>query len=408
MNTGIRKQLFRGINWLSRRFFASRLSFAHIQAFLFNNSFRKLANFIKVHRTMKKGLETVDCYPYLFVMEVTNVCNLKCPFCLTGKGISGGRDVRHMKFEEAKRILDEVGDYLYFLQVYTWGEPLLNKDIIRIIEYAKQKNIYVMLSTNATAMTPAYNRRLLDSGIDYIMVAIDGGSRESYQIYRRGGDYDKVMANVRDLLAQREERGSGKPFVEWQFIVFRHNEHEVESTEKMAYAMGINKFTPLPAYVEDEDWAATDPRYRTDLGNPERLYNCDRPWSHLNVRADGGVASCCYTFFKKDDFAEISDGPFMEVWNNDKFRTARRIIARTRKGLPLEKSDIACYDCMRTGIRPSFIEVAPEVELEAPGGKKPSSASVQPSGTELPALKDGFHDGERQGLAGHDPGTGAK
>ncbi len=357
MNIGIRKLLFRTVNWLSRSFFASRLSFAHIQAFFINNSLKKMVNFIKVHWTMRKGLETVTCYPYLFVMEVTNMCNLRCPFCLTGKGIAGGREVRHMKFDEAKKILDQVGDYLFFLQVYTWGEPLLNKDIIKIIEYAKKKNIYVMLSTNATVMTPEYNRRLLASGIDYIMVAIDGGSKESYEIYRRGGDYNKVIANVRNLIVQRKEHGGGKPFLEWQFVVFRHNEHEVESTEKMAYEMGINKFTPLPAYVEDEQWAATDPRYRTNLGNPERLYNCDRPWSHLNVRADGGVAVCCYTFFKKDDFAEIDDGSFMKIWNNDKFRMARRTISLAKKRLSPEKNDIACYDCMRTGIRPSFIGV---------------------------------------------------
>ncbi len=362
MNLSLRRELFGAINWISRHLFASRLSFAHIQAFAFNNSLRKFVNFIRVHWAMRRGREVIDCYPYLMVMEVTNVCNLKCPFCLTGKGISGGRDVRHLSFEEAKNILDQVGDYLYFLQVYTWGEPLLNKDLIRIIEYAKGKNIYVMLSTNATAMTPAYNSRLLDSGIDYIMVAIDGGSNESYRKYRRGGDYDKVLANVRDLIRQRSARGEGRPFIEWQFIVFRHNEHELEQTERMAYEMGINKFTPLPAYVEDESWAATNPEYRTSLGNPERLYNCDRPWSHLNLRADGGVASCCYTFFKKDDLAELSDGTFMEIWNNDKFRTARRIITSARKGRELEKSEIACYDCMRTGIRPSFIETPTETQ----------------------------------------------
>lgn len=358
----LRRQLFRFINWISRNFFASRLNFAHIQAFLFNNSWKKFSNFIRVQRAKKRGDEKLDCFPYLFVMEVTNVCNLKCPFCLTGKGVSGGRDVRHMKFEEAKKILDQVGDYLYFLQVYTWGEPLLNKDIIKIIEYAKQKNIYVMMSTNATAMTPAYNQRLLESGIDYIMVAIDGGSDETYRQYRRGGNYDKVLSNVKDMLAQRETAKSAHPFIEWQYIVFKHNEHEVSATERMAYEIGINKFTPLPAYVEDEEWSATDPEYRTELGNPERLFNCDRPWSHLNVRADGGVASCCYTFFKKDDLGELSENSFLEIWNNQHFRQARRIIVQARHGETLEKSEIACYDCMRTGIRPSFIETPTDTQ----------------------------------------------
>lgn len=307
---------------------------------------------------MWRGNSITSSIPYIFVFEVTNVCNLKCPFCLTGKGISGGRDVRHMKYEEAKEILDAVGDYIYFLQVYTWGEPLLNKDLIKIIEYAKQKNIYVMLSTNATAMTPEYNNRLLDSGIDYITVAIDGGSNATYQIYRVGGNYDKVLNNVANMIDQRKQRRQGRPFLEWQYIVFRHNEHETEKTENMAYAMGINKFTPLPAYVEDEAWSPRTGKYRTEIGNPERLKNCDRPWSHLNVRADGGIASCCYTFFKKDDFGELSKNSFCEIWNNSKFQQSRRLIHQAKTKQKLEPSQLACYECMKTGIRPSFIEIA--------------------------------------------------
>src|SRR5210317_145359 len=245
----IRKIFFRLINWMSRTFFASRLSFAHIQAFSFNNSFVKFANLLLVHWEKWRRVTNVSSKPYIFVLEVTNVCNLKCPFCLTGKGISGGRDVRHLSFEEAKSIIDPVAEYIYLLQLYTWGEPLLNKDTIKIIEYAKERNIYVMLSTNATAMTPAYNERLINSKIDYLMVAIDGGSDDTYKKYRVGGNYTKVLANVCDLLEQKRKRLSDHPFVEWQFIVFKHNEHEVSDTEKMAYKIGINKFTPLPAYV---------------------------------------------------------------------------------------------------------------------------------------------------------------
>ena len=358
MMSSLRKYMFHVINWISRYFFASRLSYAHIEAFLFTNSIKKLTNLIQVHWDMWRGNSITSSIPYIFVFEVTNVCNLKCPFCLTGKGISGGRDVRHMKYEEAKEILDAVGDYIYFLQVYTWGEPLLNKDLIKIIEYAKQKNIYVMLSTNATAMTPEYNNRLLDSGIDYITVAIDGGSNATYQIYRVGGNYDKVLNNVANMIDQRKQRGQVRPFLEWQYIVFRHNEHETEKTENLAYEMGINKFTPLPAYVEDEAWSPRTGKYRTEIGNPERLKNCDRPWSHLNVRADGGIASCCYTFFKKDDFGELSKNSFCEIWNNSKFQQSRRLIHQAKTKQKLEPSQLACYECMKTGIRPSFIEIA--------------------------------------------------
>jgi MoaA/NifB/PqqE/SkfB family radical SAM enzyme len=357
-----RKYLFRFVNWVSRHFFASRLNYAHIQAFLYNNSWTKLLNLLHVHWDMRRGKPYTKSRPYICVFEVTNVCNLKCPFCLTGKGISGGRDVRHMTYDEATKILDSIAPYTYFLQVYTWGEPLLNKDLAAIVDYAKQKNMYVMLSTNATAMTPAYNQRLIESGIDYVMVAIDGGSDETYKKYRVGGNYTKVLANVKNMLDQKRERGSDAPFVEWQFIVFRHNEHEVKATEEMAYRIGINKFTPLPAYVEDPEWAATDPEYRTKFSNPERLMNCDRPWTHFNVRSDGGVASCCYSFFKKDDLGEVTKDGFDGVWNNANFQESRRLISDFSRGREMEQSKLLCRDCLRTGVRPSFIETPTDTQ----------------------------------------------
>jgi MoaA/NifB/PqqE/SkfB family radical SAM enzyme len=365
----LRIYLFHFINWVSRSFFASRLSYAHIQAFLFNNSFRKLSNLLRVYWDIRRGRTVTSSRPYILILETTNICNLRCPFCLTGKGITGGRELRHMSYEEARSIIDQVADTIYLLQLYTWGDPLLNKDTIKIIEYAKSRNVYVMLSTNATAMTPAYNEKLLDAGIDYVTVAIDGGSDETYSKYRIGGEYSKVLSNVRSLLQLREQRKLNHPFVEWQFIVFRHNEHEVDATEKMAYQIGINKFTPLPAYVEDKDWHPVGEQYRQETFNPERLKNCERPWSHLNIRADGGVASCCYEFAKKDDFGDIRKDRFDDIWNNRFFTESRLLLSQHRKGQPLSESALICHDCIESGVRPSYVEVS-EVPTEQLNLKK--------------------------------------
>lgn len=365
MSMPFNSSLFRLVNWISRTFFASRLSYAHLQAFLFNNSLKKFSNLLRVRWEIFRGITAVTSRPYIFILEVTNVCNLKCPFCLTGKGISGGREVRHMGFDEAREVIDAVADYIYLLQLYTWGEPLLNKDLVKIIEYAKSRNIYVMLSTNATAMTPAYNTRLIESGLDYITVAVDGGSEESYGQYRIGGSYEKVIANICDLLEQRKKLKARHPFVEWQFIVFRHNEHEVEATEAMAYRIGVDKFTPLPAYVEDDSWLPQGKKYRkTSLYNPERLKNCQRPWSHLNVRADGGVAPCCYEFFKKDDFGTLGTDRFADIWNNPLFQESRKLIHQygSSKGKQLDDSSLICHGCLKSGIRPSYIEKEGSVE----------------------------------------------
>ncbi|GAB4338042.1 MAG: hypothetical protein Kow0089_09700 [Desulfobulbaceae bacterium] len=148
--------------------------------------------------------------------------------------------------------------------------------------------------------------------------------------------------------------GRSSPFLEWQYVVFRHNEQEVDATEKLVYEIGANKFTPLPAYVEDPEWLPRGEKYRPELFNPERITKCDRPWSHLNIRADGGVAPCCYEFFKKDDFANVTEQALSDIWNNEQFRIARRLIYRKRKGRKLPKEKIICYSCLQTGTRPSY------------------------------------------------------
>lgn len=354
----MRRHLFTIANWISRNFFASRLSFAHIEALIYYSTFRRLWNLglLAVEKTIKT--ETPRSIPPIAIIETTNICNLKCPFCLTGKGVSGGRERRHMNFDEARVILDDIAEAAYFLQLYTWGEPLLNKDTLKIIEYAKKKNLYVMLSTNGTAMTKEYSRQLIAAGLDYIMVAIDGITQETYETYRRGGNLNLVLKNLETLLT---ERGRNKrPFIEWQFIVFRHNEHEVKEAEAKAYAMGVNKFTPLPAYVEDPAWLPSDPTFQAEPFNPERLVNCSRPWTHLNVRADGGMAPCCYEFFKSDDFGNLREARFKDLWNNEKFRESRQLIKQFAQSGVTKESSLICHKCIHSGVRPSYIDLPPD------------------------------------------------
>jgi MoaA/NifB/PqqE/SkfB family radical SAM enzyme len=356
----IRKHLFQLVNWISRRFFASRLSYAHVESFLFHSSLRRLWNLLQVMLDVRLRRTVARGKPYVLILETTNICNLQCPFCLTGKGVSGGREKRHMSFDEARAILDDVAATAYFLQLYTWGEPLLNKDTLKIIEYAKSKDLYVMLSTNGTAMTSAYCRQLVDARLDYIMVAIDGNNQTTYAHYRRGGDFEKVMGNLQALLAERSAKGRHRPFVEWQFIVFRHNEHEVEAAESRAYAMGVDKFTPLPAYVEDEAWLPKSAKYRAEPFNPERIVNCTRPWTHLNVRADGGMAPCCYEFFKKDDFGNLRIQRFSVLWNNALFQESRKLIRQFTRTGRMDDSRLICHGCLKSGMRPSFFEINAE------------------------------------------------
>jgi len=100
--------------------------------------------------------------------------------------------------------------------------------------------------------------------------------------------------------------------------------------------------------------------------------NCDRPWSHLNIRADGGVASCCYEFFKADDFGDLMEpnATFQQIWNNANFQESRKLIHQfsASKGKHLDESKLICHDCLKSGVRPSYVNRHDEV-IAAKGGK---------------------------------------
>ncbi len=356
---------------IARLTLAKRVDLPHTLAFLYNNSFKKLSNLINIELEKRLKRITLKSKPYIMFLEVNNICNLHCPFCMTGKGVYGGREKRHMTIDDVKGVIDQTWEHLYFIQLYNWGEPMLNKDIFEIIRYAKSKNIFTMASSNMTALDEGKIDRLIDSGLDYLKVAVDGVSKESYSLYRVGADFDKVMENFKTLMRRRKEKGSRFPIVEWQFVVFKHNEDEVDEAQKIADELGVDYFNPIPAYIEDAKWIPKNEKYKATLYDPESVRKCRRLWSHINVRCDGGIAPCCYEFFKKDDFGNIFKRPFAELWNNDIFKYSRELCMHPDKVTKERKMDTICYNCIIYEKRPSLnVEdiLKQEEKEEKPGG----------------------------------------
>ena len=342
------------VTWIAKLIFSSRADLSHAYAFIHNNSFKKFINFI--HSEFEKRIKrsVIKSKPYIMFLEVNNICNLKCPFCMTGKGIYGGRQKRDMTLDEVKKLIDQVGDYLYLIQLYNWGEPLLNKDLFKMIEYIKSKNIFTMVSSNMTTLDEAKIDEMIKSGLDYFKVAIDGATKESYTKYRIGGDFAKVMDNFKTLMRRRAELKSGLPIVEWQYVVFKHNEGELEMARKIAKELGVDYFNARLGYIEDKDWIPETKKYKADVFNPNLVKKCRRLWSHLNVRCDGGIAPCCFEFFKKDDFANIFDTSFDEIWNNEIFKYSRELCldpSLVKEGIKL---DTICFNCIRSQKVPSL------------------------------------------------------
>jgi MoaA/NifB/PqqE/SkfB family radical SAM enzyme len=339
---------------------------------------RKKANFLLNRMEMKTGRSKIVSYPYYLVIDPSNICNLKCPLCPTWQDLKA-RPKGMMNMETFRKLFEEVGPYVFAINLCNWGEPLLNPDICRIIKFAKSFNTVVGLSTNLNSLTDDKAQEIVASGIDILVVSLDGDSQESYAKYRVGGDFGKVMDNLKKLLSLRKD---GKhPLLVWQFLVNRHNESEIEKAKEragqlgmlfmpspMRTSMGKELLQPLYERVKDvEEWLPLNPRYNryNYTIRPEtrtRQITCNWLWKAMVINWDGSVSPCCGVFEKKWDFdacysAEGKNLTIREVWNSPRYRLARKLVSahmKKSKNLPpllkLAKEDgLICAQCIKYG-----------------------------------------------------------
>ncbi|MBI3547475.1 MAG: radical SAM protein [Elusimicrobia bacterium] len=228
---------------------------------------RKLANYLWVEFLIGRGSERMwGGSPYWLTIDPTNFCQLQCPFCPTGAG-RGVRDKGSMRLEHFAAYMDRVGPAAIHLDMMNWGESLLNRDLPEMIACAKRHGIEVKLDANFNDVTPETIEALVGSGLDVLSLSIDGLSQETYARYRVGGNLEKVLANLRALVAARDRRKLGTPRIIWQFLVFRHNEHEAPRVEAAAKALGVDQVSLVSPFLPNEpgylaEWSARDPLHR--------------------------------------------------------------------------------------------------------------------------------------------------
>ena len=145
-----------------------------------------------------------------------------------------------MHFETFTKVIDEVKDYCIWLTLYSWGEPFLNKQIDRFVAYADSANIATIISSNLNKpLTPKMVESLIRSGLDTLIVSIDGTTQDVYEAYRVGGRLDRVFENIGRIVEKKKELGFKTPFIEWQFIVVRQNEHQIADARNLAREIGV-------------------------------------------------------------------------------------------------------------------------------------------------------------------------
>ncbi len=294
------------------------------------------------------GTSRLYSYPAKITIESGNICNMRCPLCPTGQNDASAKKGL-MPLETFKKVVDELGEYLYLMKLYNWGEPLLNPELVPMIEYAVSKGIIVKISTNLDMeMDTDRVKALLRSGVHKIYVSCNGTSKETYSRYHVGGNFDRVMDNLKLLATLRSELHLSTDVI-WLFHVFSHNEHEIDRARKTAKELGvelqINKMKPdmgkeifetaEEAIERDSKWLPRDPQYNVfdmEKKRPKMRSLCNLLWTETVINWDGAVLPCCSVYSEKYAFGNVLKEPFLDIWNGESYRAARREVLSKEDG----------------------------------------------------------------------------
>ncbi len=288
--------------------------------------------------------------PPILTIEPTNLCNLHCPLCTTGSG-EMKRVAGRMSIETFKKILDLMGDEIFFLLLYHQGEPYLNPDFLEFVRLAKQKKIYCTTSTNGHYFSEENIHATIDSGLDSMIVSVDGVTQETYERYRVNGKLDRVLEGVRRFMEVKRQRRVKTPLIALQFLVMKHNEHELPAIRKLARELGVDRLLikniEVRSVEEAREWLPqneTFRRYEFD-GKHLRVKNadkksCPRPWLSTLVNWDGGVVPCCFDKNGEFEMGNVNQARVLdEVWKNEKFQQFRHRLNTNRQSIDM------CRNC---------------------------------------------------------------
>jgi radical SAM protein with 4Fe4S-binding SPASM domain len=298
----------------------------------------------------KKSNKVVLKLPIRARIEICRFCNLKCSSCPIGRGKI--KNKKMMSFSNFKFIIDKIKISVKELSLFNYGEPLLNPEIVKMIKYAKKNGIKIVnIHTNGLLLNKKLSKQLVESGLDYISFSIDGASEETYKKYRIGGDFNKLVKNIREFIEIKKNLKSRKPFIEAQFVVMKHNQHEINKFGQIFKKIGVNKvvFKTFNAYMsgyKDREknlkYLPTDTnysRYKTleakELFDVYKSNYCVWAWENVVINANGDIALCCHDFN-----ADLKLGNILHNenwWDNN---NRRKIQARI-----LDKKNALCKHC---------------------------------------------------------------
>lgn len=279
-------------------------------------------------------------------IETSAVCNLACPACAQGSGIID-RNRRFFDFEKYKEIVDTLGDYLWNINLYFQGEPLMNPNLDLFISYAAARKIPVTVSTNGYCLEH-FARKLVNSGLTKLIISVDGITPETHQAYRINSDFNKLCGGIQKIVAEKRISNSRFPILESQFLVMKHNEHEIEQYVRWARQMGFDIVRLKSVQLEANDISllpseAKYSRYYSGSNGDIKIKNplknrCYRMLSSVVVSADADVLPCCFDKTAAWRYGNLYVNTMQQILQSNESRKFREMVFSERKNIDICKN----------------------------------------------------------------------
>ncbi len=288
--------------------------------------------------------------PLSVSFEPTTSCNLRCPECPSGLR-AFTRPTGMLNKDFFRQTIDELSPELLYLIFYFQGEPYLNPEFLEMVRYASQKKIYTATSTNAHYLTDENARKTVESGLDRLIISLDGTTNDVYRQYRIGGDIDKVLQGARNIVKWKKELNSKTPYVFFQFLVVKPNEHQIEEAKQLAKEIGVDdirfKTAQIYDYEQGNPLIPTIDKYSRYALQADGTYNIKNKLSNhcwkmahaCVITWDGLVVPCCFDKDATHQLGDLKNASFREVWKSAAYNNFRTKLVASRKNIDI------CANC---------------------------------------------------------------
>ncbi len=287
--------------------------------------------------------------PVSISIEPTTACNLGCPECPSGlKKFT--RPTGNLSLETNKQIIDAISKKGLYVNFYFQGEPFIHPKFLDLVSYAESKKLYTATSTNAHFLKDELAKKTVESGLDRLIISIDGITQDTYSSYRINGELNKVIEGTKNILRWKKELNSPTPHVIFQMLVVKPNEHEIAGAKKLASELGVDEIRFKTAQVYDykngNELIPTNEKYSRYQKNADGTFSiknklvnqCWRMWQGCVFTWDGSIVPCCFDKDAEYKLGNIKDSNFKSIWNSPVYNDFRKSILSSRNKIDICKN----------------------------------------------------------------------